>query len=54
MLRAKDDLDVDESNIIDEKTRGAKPTGSYREPGDTEGLPENDGTSAVASDGTKN
>merc|ERR1712225_140354 len=29
---------IDESNIIDEKTRHAKPTGSYREPGDEEGL----------------
>merc|ERR1711900_123115 len=31
--------DDNESNIIDEKTRHAKPTGSYREPGDEEGLP---------------
>ena len=54
MCRAKDDLDVDESNIIDSKTRGAKPSGTYVEPGDDEGLPgPDDGTSAVAKGGTK-
>lgn len=37
---ASDDKDaIDESNVIDERTRGAKPAGSYREPGDEEGLP---------------
>ncbi|TDZ13979.1 hypothetical protein Cob_v010428 [Colletotrichum orbiculare MAFF 240422] len=36
---ARDDKDaIDESNIIDERTRSAKPEGTYREPGDTEGL----------------
>jgi len=40
---------IDSSNILDgDKTRHAKPKGGYAEPGDTEGLPENDGTSAVA------
>ncbi|PTB65871.1 hypothetical protein BBK36DRAFT_1141801 [Trichoderma citrinoviride] len=32
---------IDKSNIIDEKIRGAKPRGSYREPGDDQlGLTE--------------
>ncbi|KAL2068827.1 hypothetical protein VTL71DRAFT_15165 [Oculimacula yallundae] len=46
---ARDDNEaIDESNIIEEKTRHAKPTGSYREPGDDEGLPgPEDGTSSV-------
>ncbi|KIW53054.1 hypothetical protein PV05_08653 [Exophiala xenobiotica] len=45
---ARDDTDaIDQSNIIDERTRGASK--SYREPGDEEGLPgPDDGTSAVA------
>lgn len=31
---------IDKSNIIDGRTRGAKPDGgSYREPGDDEALP---------------
>lgn len=38
---------IDRSNIIDERTRHAKPTTNYREPGDEEGLPSNDGTSSV-------
>ncbi|KIV79301.1 hypothetical protein PV11_06868 [Exophiala sideris] len=46
---ARDDAEaIDESNIIDQRTRGATKKGVYREPGDTEGLPENDGTSAVS------
>ncbi|EXJ56874.1 hypothetical protein A1O7_07218 [Cladophialophora yegresii CBS 114405] len=46
---ARDDNDaIDESNIIDERTRGAAKAGGYREPGDEEGLPgPEDGTSAV-------
>ncbi|KAJ1330953.1 hypothetical protein MN608_04409 [Microdochium nivale] len=40
---------IDEDNIIDDRTRNAKPKGNYKEPGDEEGLPTNDGTSAVAS-----
>lgn len=46
---ARDETEaIDKSNIIEEKTRGAKPTGSYREPGDEEGLPgPEDGTSSV-------
>lgn len=45
---ARDDNEaIDESNIIEEKTRHAKPTGTYREPGDDEGLPgPEDGTSS--------
>jgi hypothetical protein len=40
---------IDKSNIIDGRTRGAKPAGGYREPGDEEGLPgPDDGTSSVA------
>jgi hypothetical protein len=39
---------IDESNIMEGgRTRGAAPQGGYTEPGDTEGLPEDDGTSAV-------
>jgi hypothetical protein len=42
---------IDESNILDERTRGAaKEAGTYAEPGDDEGLEAavegNDGTSA--------
>lgn len=46
---AKDDADaIDQSNIIEGRTRGAKPTGGYAEPGDEEGLPgPEDGTSSV-------
>ncbi|KAF3929696.1 hypothetical protein AA313_de0205292 [Arthrobotrys entomopaga] len=46
---ARDDQDaIDESNIMKERTRGAKPRGEYREPGDEEGLPgPEDGTSSV-------
>ncbi|KAK6542292.1 hypothetical protein TWF694_006252 [Orbilia ellipsospora] len=45
----RDDQDaIDESNILKERTRGAKPRGEYREPGDDEGLPgPDDGTSSV-------
>ncbi|KAF1959879.1 hypothetical protein CC80DRAFT_467101 [Byssothecium circinans] len=40
---------IDQSNIIDSRTRGAtKKTGTYAEPGDEEGLPgAEDGTSAI-------
>jgi hypothetical protein len=39
---------IDESNIIKGRTRHAKPTGTYREPGDEEGLPgPDDGTSST-------
>ncbi|KAI9843603.1 MAG: hypothetical protein M1838_002535 [Thelocarpon superellum] len=46
---ARDDREaIEPSNIIEDRTRGAKPTGGYREPGDEEGLPgPEDGTSAV-------
>lgn len=40
---------IDQSNIIDGRTRGVMPAGGYREPGDEEGLPgPDDGTSSVA------
>lgn len=45
---AKDDLDIDKTNILESRTRGAaKDRGSYTEPGDEEGLPgaDEDGTS---------
>ncbi|KAF4977411.1 hypothetical protein FZEAL_6056 [Fusarium zealandicum] len=44
----RDDADaIDKSNIIEERTRGAtQPGGTYREPGDTEGLPEDTGRSS--------
>jgi len=39
---------IDESNIVEGRTRGAKPSGGYREPGDEEGLPgPEDGTSST-------
>jgi hypothetical protein len=38
---------IDKSNTVDERTRGAKPRASYREPGDEEGLPDNDGKSST-------
>ncbi|CEI38588.1 hypothetical protein FVEN_g4849 [Fusarium venenatum] len=39
---------IDQSNIIEERTRGAaQPRGTYQEPGDEEGLPSDDGTSSV-------
>ena len=47
---AKDDSDaIDQSNIVEGRTRGAAPEGRYREPGDEEGLPADDGTSSGAS-----
>ncbi|KZF19707.1 hypothetical protein L228DRAFT_271028 [Xylona heveae TC161] len=37
---AQDEREViDDSNIIGERTRGARPRGTYREPGDDEGMP---------------
>ncbi|KAH6964403.1 hypothetical protein HG530_003735 [Fusarium avenaceum] len=44
----RDDKDaIDESNIIEERTRGAtQPGGTYTEPGDEEGLPSDDGRSS--------
>ncbi|TEY41011.1 hypothetical protein BOTCAL_0408g00100 [Botryotinia calthae] len=44
-----DNVPVAKSNIIDDKTRhAAKSAETYREPGDNEGLPKNDGRSAIA------
>ncbi len=41
MTIEKDEQDaIDKSNIIKDRTRGSKPMGNYREPGDNEGLPE--------------
>lgn len=49
MIIERDDADaIDKSNIIGERTRHAKPTETYREPGDDEGLPSEDGTSSTA------
>ncbi|KAL8945028.1 MAG: hypothetical protein Q9216_000012 [Gyalolechia sp. 2 TL-2023] len=47
---AQDDADaIDQSNIVGGRTRGAKPSGGYTEPGDEEGLPgADDGTSRGA------
>ncbi|KAM0346390.1 hypothetical protein ACHAPU_005454 [Fusarium lateritium] len=43
----RDDKDaIDESNIIEERTRGAAQPGAYTEPGDEEGLPSDDGRSS--------
>ncbi|RAL65109.1 hypothetical protein DID88_001215 [Monilinia fructigena] len=48
-LERDDEEAIDKSNVIDSKTRGAaKSSETYREPGDEEGLPTNDGMSAVA------
>lgn len=46
---------IDKSNILKgDRTRHAtQPKGTYREPGDTEGLPENDGTSNVRGPGVE-
>ena len=38
---------IDQSNVISGRTRGAKPSGGYTEPGDEEGLPADDGTSST-------
>ncbi|KKY34791.1 hypothetical protein UCDDA912_g05220 [Diaporthe ampelina] len=39
-LERDDNEAIDKSNIVEYRTRGAKPeAGSYREPGDTEALP---------------
>ncbi|KAF7504537.1 hypothetical protein GJ744_002093 [Endocarpon pusillum] len=52
-LAKDEDEAIDKSNIMEERTRGAKPAGTYREPGDEEGLPgPDDGTSAVAKSGS--
>ncbi|KAL7919085.1 hypothetical protein ACQKWADRAFT_212620 [Trichoderma austrokoningii] len=37
-LKQDDREAIDESNIMDERTRGAKPMGTYKEPGDNAGL----------------
>lgn len=49
-LTARDEAEVidgSERNVVEERTRHARPVGTYREPGDEEGLPENDGRSAI-------
>ena len=52
IFTAKDEASaIDSNNIIDSRTRGAaKSSGTYREPGDEEGLPADDGTSNVSYD----
>jgi len=48
-LERDDNEAIDQSNVVEGRTRGAKPTGKYTEPGDEEGLPgPEDGTSSVA------
>nr|POF13059.1 hypothetical protein CFP56_10207 [Quercus suber] len=48
-LEADEAQAIDKSNIMDERTRGAAPSDdTYTEPGDREGLPENDGRSRIA------
>ena len=47
MLERDDNEAIDQSNVIDERTRGAAKD-SYTEPGDEEGLGGNDGRSRVA------
>ncbi|KAI9166535.1 hypothetical protein HJFPF1_02642 [Paramyrothecium foliicola] len=48
-LERDDNEAIDKGNIMNERTRGAKPATNYREPGDDEGLPgPDDGRSAVA------
>lgn len=46
----KDDADaIDKSNIMEGRTRGAaKDKGGYREPGDEEGIPDDEGSSSGA------
>ena len=46
---------IDKSNILKgDRLRHAKPQGpGYKEPGDTEGLPENDGTSSARAPGAE-
>ncbi|KAG9257167.1 uncharacterized protein F5Z01DRAFT_671610 [Emericellopsis atlantica] len=48
-LERDDNEAIDRGNILNERTRGAtKQTGTYREPGDDEGLPgSDDGTSST-------
>lgn len=48
-IAARDDADaIDQGNVIGGRTRGAKPSGGYREPSDEEGLPgPEDGTSST-------
>jgi len=50
LTEADDKNAIDQSNVINERTRGAaKSSGTYQEPGDEEGLPgPDDGTSRVA------
>ena len=54
MLARDDNEAIDKSNILDERTRGAKPMGTYKEPGDTEGLPDDTGRSNVTTTGSRN
>jgi hypothetical protein len=52
----RDEADaIDKSNILKgDRLRHAKPTNTYREPGDEEGLPKgNDGTSAARAPGAE-
>ena len=47
-LAARDDAEaIDQNNVVSSRTRGAKAQGGYKEPGDEEGLPADDGTSST-------
>ena len=49
MLEQDEKDAIDPSNTVENRTRGAKPSGGYAEPGDEEGLPgPDDGTSRVS------
>ncbi|KAI1843631.1 hypothetical protein JX266_010264 [Neoarthrinium moseri] len=47
-LESDDKEAIDKSNIINDRTRHAKPQGGYREPGDEEGLPSDTGKSSTS------
>ncbi|ETS84584.1 hypothetical protein PFICI_02609 [Pestalotiopsis fici W106-1] len=47
-LERDDKEAINKDNIINERTRHAKPEGSYQEPGDEEGLPTDSGRSQGA------
>ncbi|KAI0153372.1 hypothetical protein BJ166DRAFT_627341 [Pestalotiopsis sp. NC0098] len=47
-LERDDKEAINEDNIIGQRTRHAKPEGSYQEPGDEEGLPTDSGRSQGA------
>ena len=47
-MAERDDAEaINKDNIISGRTRGAKPSGGYREPGDEEGIPDDTGVSST-------